>query len=212
MKFHIEGQHTTQPLYVCDKVNRLYLSKQGCFEMNILPKCYPKPMVPIPETNHLPTEAPKQRPAPPTKPTQLPFPGTPENIAKLETYIQDKLAETAFNNSAPFPSLTGQPAKIHLKPGGIPYAWHSPMPIPHHWKAKVNESLDHDVEQGIVILVPIGTPVKWCSPIVVASKEDGFLRRTIKFQRLNAQCHRETLHLHTISTCFTSTKHKEVNH
>ena len=137
VKFHIAGQHTTQPLYMCDKVDRLYLSKQGCMEMNILPKCYPRPRVPIPEANHLATEAPKQWPAPPTKSTQLPVPGTHEKIAKLEIYIRDKFAETAFNNSAPFASLTGPPAKIHLQPGTIPYAWHSPIPIPHQSKVLI---------------------------------------------------------------------------
>ena len=93
--------------------------------------------------------------------------------------------------------MSGRPAKIHLKPDAVPHARHAPIPIPHHWKTKVKESLDRDVERGIIAPVPIGSPVTWCSPMVVVSKEDGSPRRTIDFQRLNAQCLRETHHTST---------------
>ena len=79
----------------------------------------------------------------------------------------------------------------------MPQARHTPIPIPHHWKAKVKESLYRDVEKGIIAPVPIGSPVTWCSLMVVVSKKDGTPQRTIDFQRLNAQCQCETHHTST---------------
>ena len=65
------------------------------------------------------------------------------------------------------------PAHIHLKPDAASYVSHSPMPMPHHWKAKIKESLDEDVRWGIIKPVDINTPVKWCFPMVVTTKKDG---------------------------------------
>ena len=58
----------------------------------------------------------------------------------------------------------------------------------------MKESLDRDVERGIIAPVPIGTPVEWCSPMVVTAKKNGKPRRTIGLQHLNSQCSRETHH------------------
>jgi len=90
--------------------------------------------------------------------------------------------------------LSGPVAKIHLKPDAVPYARHTPYPVPHHWKAEVKASLDRDVKRGIITPVPIGMPVTWCSPMVVVCKADGSPRRTIDFQKLNSQTLRETHH------------------
>ena len=130
----------------------------------------------------------------PNRPTQLPFPATPKNIPKLEEYIKEHFTASVFNNSSPFPSLTGQPAKIHLKSNTVPHARHCPIPMPHYRKAEVKKSLYRDVERGIIAPVAIGTPVTWCSPMVVVSKPDRTPRRTIDFQHLNAQSLRETHH------------------
>ena len=40
--FKIEGYTTTQPLYICEKVDRLYFSRQGCLAVNILSHNYPR--------------------------------------------------------------------------------------------------------------------------------------------------------------------------
>ena len=85
-----------------------------------------------------------------------------------------------------------EPAQIHIKRNAIPYARHSPIPVPHHWKATIKEGLDEDVRRGIIKPVEYNTPVQWCSPMV--TKPDGSPRRTIDFQKLNAECARETHH------------------
>ena len=62
------------------------------------------------------------------------------------------------------------PPHIHFKDNGKPYAHHMPIPISFHWKSQVIESLDRDVERGIIEPVPIetsrmvqpsGQPKKW---------------------------------------------------
>ena len=86
------------------------------------------------------------------------------------------------------------PARIHLQPNTIPYARHSPIPVPHHWKQPIKAGLDSDIEKGIIKPVDIGTPVEWCSPMVITTKKDGTPRRTINLQKLNSQSARETYH------------------
>ena len=214
----VEGNHTTQQLYFCDKVDRIYFSKQGCLEAKILPPSFPHPMTSHSVSSLLTTDELKantinknstedsahppphsnkeiqQRPLPPPRPAKLPYPPTRENIPKLEAYILEQFASTAFNNSAPFPAMNSPPAKIHLKPDAVPYARHTPIPVPHHWKEEVKADLDRDVQRDILAPVPIGTPVTWCSPMVIVTKKNGAPRRTIDFQKLNSQCLRETHH------------------
>ena len=72
-------------------------------------------------------------------------------------------------------------AHIHIKPSAKLVAQHTPIFIPIHWKKIIKESLDHDVQQSTITPVPIGTPVKWCSPMVVTSK-------TAILHHLNTQC------------------------
>ena len=126
---------------------------------------------------------------PPTRPSQLPYPTTLENILKLENYLLDKFSETAFNRASPFPAINSLPAHIHLS-----ITTHTPITITICRKKIIMESLDHDVQRGIITPVPIGTPVEWCSPMVVTSKKDGNPRKTVNLQYLNAQCLCKTHH------------------
>ena len=103
------------------------------------------------------------------RPEKLPYPSLEENMPKLEQYLQDKFRYTAFNRTSPFPAMSMSPAHIHLNEN----AHHMPIPIPFHWKEEVTESLDRDVERGIIAPVLIGTPVEWCSPMVVTAKKNG---------------------------------------
>ena len=82
------------------------------------------------------------------------------------------------------------PIIIHLLPNATPYACHTPIPIPKHWEAEV----DDDVRAGILRPVPTGDVTEWCSRMVVVPKKDGTPRRTVDFQKLNAVCKRETHH------------------
>ena len=122
------GSHTAiQNVSICDKVNRVYLSKAGCKETHIVLLCFPHfmPSLPdiIPAVNNVHVESPtkpKFTLTRPPKPQTLPYPATEANVPKLEQYIKDAFKDTAFNRSPPFPAMSGPQAHIHLKPDALP--------------------------------------------------------------------------------------------
>ena len=183
-----------QPLYICDKVDRIYFSHQGCLETNITPPSFPYPMEKPTTKNDIatimtqqvpPTNPPPPNPPPlPTSPPPsslppLPYPPTPKNIPKLEKYLLEQFGNTIFNKKSPFPAMNLKPAHIHLKPHAKPYARHTPIPIPIQWKQVIKDSLDRDFDRGIITPVPVGTQVEWCSPMVVTTKKGGTPRKTV---------------------------------
>ena len=137
--FRIGCHTTTQPVYFCEKVDRFYFSRKGCTDVNILPQSFPYTM----DTNvshiHAVTGS------IPIRPTEIPFCLTKENTPKLEKFLKDSFAETAFNKSCPFPSMSTPPAHIYLEENSQRYARHTPIPIPFHWKEKVKRDLDTDI-------------------------------------------------------------------
>ena len=53
-----------------------------------------------------------------------------------------------------------KPTHIYLKSGSHPYYQHLPISTPFHWKEEVKQSLDKDVANNIIELVPIGEPIE----------------------------------------------------
>ena len=194
VKFNVEGNITEQPLYICDRVDRLYFSRAGCTATKILPSSFPYPMnhpqvsclnaanISNGDTESL------------DRPISMPYPPTEENIPKLKAFLLDKFRDSVFSKSTPFRSMKCKPAHIHLKSDAVPYATHVPIPVPIHWKEQVRADLLRDVENGVIEEVPVGDPVVWCSQMIVTAKKDGRPRRTVDLQKLNAQCLRETHH------------------
>ena len=92
IKFQIGAQLTTQPLYICDKVGRIYFSRQGCRETNIIPPSFPYPMEKPITINDITTITTQQVPptnSPPPNPPPLPtspllYPPTPKNKKKIK--------------------------------------------------------------------------------------------------------------------------------
>ena len=201
--FEIDGERTTQPLLITDEpVDRIYFSKKACVEVRILHPSYPKPMprntMSCQAAVHSTETKQSNREAPPPKPSQIPFPPTPENVPKLKKYIVDKFSKSAFNaDDTPFPALSTPPFKVHLKPDAVPHAVHTPIPIPHHWKEATKASLDRDVERVILKRVDVNTPVTWCAQMIVVEKPDGTLRRVVDYQHLSSQSYRQTHFTHS---------------
>lgn len=202
VKFNIGKHVTKQPLYICDKVDRIYFSRKGCTETKILPKTFPFPMDSNPGEVCAINSATESNSGTnlqtiPPRPEKIPFPPTEEHIPHLEKYLLEKFEATAFNRSAtPFPTMSGRqpPAHIHVLDNAKPRAYHTPIPVPLHLRDGVKKQLDEDVLRGIIAPVPANEPTVWCSHMIILQKKDGSIRRTIDLQHLNAQCLRETHH------------------
>ena len=109
------------------------------------------------------------------------------NIPKLKQYLLKQFNNTAFNSGDSFPEMNGPAAHIHVKSNEAVYGKHTAIPVPYHRKESVKQSLDKDVERGIITPVAVGTPTQWCCPMVAKSKKIRQPRRTIDLQRLDAQ-------------------------
>ena len=188
------GNHQTrQVVYVAKNIHGLYLSQTAIKEPGIIPQTFPN-VTTTPSVNATTTKGPHTAPcgcplctAPLPHPEQLPLPPTMENRAKLETWILNHYASSAFNTCPhqPLQTITGKLMGITFRPDTTPSAVHSPIPIPHHWKKAMKEVLDRDVSLGIIEPVPQGTPTVWCSKMVVTPKKDGTPQRTVDLQKLN---------------------------
>ena len=47
---------------------------------------------------------------------------------------------------------------------------------------------------GLVLRVPVNTPISWCSRMVITLKHDGSPRRVVDFQAVDSHCPRQTHH------------------
>ena len=126
-EFEIGNNTTCQPVYICEKVDRIYFGRQGCTEVKILPETFPFPM-------EKPSDVSSVEATPPPRPETIPFRAVEENVPKLKAYLVEKFGDTVFNRSTPFWMMNCQPAHIHLKEDAKPYAIHNPFSIPIHWR------------------------------------------------------------------------------
>ncbi|XP_077359925.1 uncharacterized protein LOC144005545 [Festucalex cinctus] len=135
-----------------------------------------------------------QRTAPPPRPTELPFPCTPENNGRMKAWLLNRYASSTFNTCPhrPLPCMDGPPIEIHVDPAATPKACHTAATIPLHWQQQVYDDLLRDEALGVIERVPYGDPVTWCHRMVVTRKHDGSPRRTVDLSPLNKFCQRET--------------------
>ena len=145
-------------------------------------------------TSRSPTCTCPQRQAPPPRPTERPFPCTPENNKRMKAWLLERYASSTFNTCPhrPLPCMEGSPIEIHVEPAATPKACHTPASIPLHWQQKVYEDLLRDEALGVIERVPYGEPVTWCHRMVITRKHDGSPRRTVDLSPLNKFCKRET--------------------
>ena len=216
-----ERKQTKQLVYIANDVNGVYLSRAACVELGLIGKDFPavgshnnqnenqlglinyenKDFSNYPVVSNLngdinskSCDCPKRQ-LPPPVPTELPFPAIPENRGKLEKWILEKYAPSAFNQCEhqPLPLISGvPPIKLHIDSNAPPVAIHKPRPVPIHWRKQVLAELERDVRIGVLERVPIGEPTTWCSPMVICPKSDGNPRRTVDLQALNKVAVRQT--------------------
>ena len=195
------GQETKQTVYVSRNVSGLYLSESALKDLGVICDEFPHVATTRAASVQELTDVEEQcecapRTTTPERPGEIPFAATPENIPRLKEWLLQAFSSSAFNTCThqPLQMMTGSPAGIKFKQGTEPYAIHTPIPVPHHWKEQVKADIDRDVRLGIIEAVPQGTPTEWCSRMVVTAKKDGSPRRTVDLQRLNNATMRETHH------------------
>jgi transposase InsO family protein len=131
----------------------------------------------------------------PDAPTSLPFLATEQNREKLQQWILDFYASSAFNQCEcqPLPLMQDSPPlKLFIDPAAEPVAIHKARPVPIHFQAKVKAGLDRDCALGVLEKVPVGSPTGWCSPMGVHPKKNGEPRRVVDLQALNRVAVRQT--------------------
>ena len=201
-------RETRQLCYISNLVHTLFLSEQACTDLGIIEESFPRvgtfqpPGNPSPSGSINSQHSTAQRPcscpprtAPPPPPTTLPMPAVPENRERLQKWIEDKYASSAFNQCChqELPLITGlPPLRLHVDPDKTPVATHTPISIPIHWQKQVKEELDRDCRLGVLEPVPLDEPVSWCSRMVICPKQDGSPRRTVDLQALNKAAVRQT--------------------
>jgi len=215
---HISGKDksgkavvTKQMTYITDCTDKMFLSKEACIALGIIPDDFPT----IGATQQLETPAYIQHDAihsaysntnpdppcdcpkcqlPPPPPTKPPLPPTEENCEQLCQYLLDYYGSSTFDTCEhqTLPLMDGPPMRLMVDPAAPPVAHHTPIPVPLHWQDEVKAGLDQDVPLGVLEPVPISEPVTWCHRMVVCAKKSGKPRRTVDFQALNAHATRET--------------------
>ena len=138
-----------------------------------------------------------RRQMPPSAPALMPCSPTEENLPQLKQYLLDRYAASTFNvcEHQPLPLLQGSPPlELHVDPDARPTAVHTPGVVPLHWQQPVLDGLNRDVRLGVLERVPVNTPAKWQSRMVVTAKANGDPRRTVDFQAVNACSPRQTHH------------------
>ena len=205
---------TRQMTYITDNSDKLFISKEACIALGIIPENFPElgsaDALQHPSTSVLQDDAPteaagttarehpacncpkRQRPPPP--PSSLPFPATAGNEEKLRQFLLDYYQSSTFNTCEhqPLPMMDGPPMKLMVDPEAEPVAHHTPVPVPIHWQEQVKAGLDQDVRLGVLEPVPVGEPVTWCHRMVVCAKKSGKPRRTVDLQALNTHATHHT--------------------
>lgn len=196
---------TRQMVYFTTATDRMFLSKQACIALGMIPPSFPTigetsaasstEDAPPADTQTSPCTCPRREPPPPP-PTSLPFPATKENRERLEKWLLDYYSSSSFNvcQHQTLPKMSGPPIRLMVDPDAHPVAHHTPIPVPVHWQDDVKAGLDQDVRLGVIEPVPIGTPVTWCHKMVICPKKSGKPRRTVDLQPLNRHATRETHH------------------
>ena len=204
-----------QMFYVAGNVDRCYLSLSCLKALYVVPQDFPRPGAALPQPFRVQAStAPPcsnngvcdigdinckcpTRSLPPTDTPRLPCPATEANLPKLKQYILDRYRSSTFNTceKQKLPLISGSPPlELHVDPTAKPVACHVPASVPLHWQEPVRAGLDRDVNLGVLERVPLNTPARWQSRMVIAAKHDGSPRRTVDYGPLNSHCPRQTHH------------------
>ena len=202
---------TRQMVYITDTADRVFLSREACQELGLIPSNFPilgdtcdaingktdlENKTTVDSRNVAECGCPK-RELPPPIPESMPFKVTcAEDVKFLQDWLLKYYRASTFNTCThqPLPRMHGPPLRLMIDPDAKPVANHTPIPIPLHWLEQVKADIDRDVRLGLIEPVPIGDKVVWCHRMVVCAKKNGKPRRTVDLQALNKFAARETHH------------------
>ena len=208
------GRCTRQLVYIVSEARSLILSEKALKDLGVIPQNFPcagmfGPANDAEKSAVVSTVKPPDTPSKvknscgcllrtevPPLPSKIPYSNPELCEKKLHQWILDYYAASAFN-ICPHqltPTLTGPDMVITLKPGAVSVAYHSPIPVAHHWKRKVKAQIDKCCRQGVMGPLTPGTPTPWCSRLLATAKENGDPRLVVDLQALNAVSVRETHH------------------
>ena len=144
-----------QIVYICKGTNGALLSLEACVALWIVPKNFPSPgsagLTPkevagaaVSDPERKPEQCKKRkscdcrcpyRTEPMGRPKTLSFAPTQANIKRLEAWIRERYAASAFNvcESQALPTMHGPPVQINLDDYAVPSAAHSLIPVLVHW-------------------------------------------------------------------------------
>ena len=100
-------------MYFVEEVSQTYASLDVCKKLKIVPEDFPYAEV-------CGIDPPDRRGILPTRPTELPFPLTEDNIDNLQQRLLEAFADTTSNIKGHLPEMSGKPHKLHLKEDAIP--------------------------------------------------------------------------------------------
>ena len=210
---HAQSRSTLQLFYVASNVTRTYLSLSTLKALGVVEPDFPR--IPIVNNTIAATTGIMKcvndgvvqqgqtrcscppRTLAPSSPARLPCPATPDNIPKIKQYLMERYASSAYNccENQPLPLMSGSPPlQLHVDPHAKPVAVHRPALVPLHWQDAVKKGLDRDIQLGVLERVPVNTPARWQSRMVVVAKHDGSPRRTVDYKNLNQNAPRQTHH------------------
>ena len=145
------GAFTKQIMYVCDGVASPILSLEACEDLGLVGDRFPGGPSSVSASNSH-TQVKESgckcgcpvREVAPDVPVKIPYEPILSNLSKLEQWIRDEYAASAFNvcECQPLPAMHGPPLKIFMNPEAKPKASHSPIPIPVHWQKEVLQGLE----------------------------------------------------------------------
>ena len=97
----------------------------------------------------------------------------------MKQHLLDTFAASTFNGCEhqKLPLMDGPELEMKVDKDATPTRVRVPATIPIYWKTKVKQSIDRDVEMGVLEWVPPNTPETWCSRMVVTPKQNGEPRK-----------------------------------